>query len=171
MLWGLSCLPLTAPQPASSLGSTKRLSVLSAAMPSTTGAASAATAGAAMCSSGWSIFSEAEGTAADSSSRPLPAEVNEGHGVLLHGCMVQVSMVQVSVVSMMPDQHGAGQRAQHGARSAWSAWCQVSMVSMMPNQISRQVNDHEMFTSKSAVSKFKPIDVRLYSYMLSEGQL
>ena len=73
MLWGLSCLPLTAPQPASSLGSTNRLSVLSAVMPSITGAASAATAGAAMCSSSWSIFSEAEGTAAGSSSRLLPA--------------------------------------------------------------------------------------------------
>lgn len=73
MLWGLSCLPLTAPQPASSLGSTNRLSILSAVMPSTTGAASAATAGAVMCSSGWSIFSEAEGMAAGGSSKSLPA--------------------------------------------------------------------------------------------------
>ena len=130
MLWGLSCLPLTAPQPASSLGSTKRLSVLSAAMPSTTGAASAATAGAAMCSSGWSIFSEAEGTAADSSSRPLPAEVNEGHGVLSFAWMYGAGQ---------HGQPGAGQRGQHDARSArcrstCSAWCQVSVVSMVPGQ-------------------------------------
>ena len=114
MLCGLSCLPLTAPQPASSLGSTNRLSFLSDAMPSTTGAASAATAGAAMCSSGCSIFREAEGTAAGSNSRLPPAALRLGHGMLSSAWMRLFSKhchldasVYVTTDPVVLCQHGA----------------------------------------------------------------
>ena len=69
----LRCFPLTALQPATSLGNTDRLSNLSGLMPKMTGAALLATAATVMCSSGWSKDSEAEGTAAAGSSRPPPA--------------------------------------------------------------------------------------------------
>ena len=71
-LWGLRCFPLTAVQPATSLGKVYRLRILSGLMPRMTGAAFLATAGATMCSSGWSRLREAEGTAAADSLRPPP---------------------------------------------------------------------------------------------------
>ncbi len=72
-LWGLRCFPLTAAQPATSLGKVYRLRILSGLMPSMTGAASLATAGVTICSSGWSRLREAVGTAAAASLRPPPA--------------------------------------------------------------------------------------------------
>ncbi len=72
-LWGLRCFPLTAAQPATSLGKVYRFRILSGLMPRMTGAASLATAGVTMCSSGWSRLREAEGTAAAESLRPPPA--------------------------------------------------------------------------------------------------
>lgn len=82
-LWGLRCFPLTAAQPATSLGKVYRLRTLSGLMPRMTGAASLATAGVTMCSSGWSRLREAEGTAAADRLRLLPAAAEMSCQILL----------------------------------------------------------------------------------------
>lgn len=119
-LWGVRCFPLTAAQPATSLGKVYRLRILSGLMPRMTGAASVDAAGVTMCSSGWSRLNEAEGTAAADSLRPPPAATEMSHQfslrafakqgittVSMNMCRMEIKMVRLASICQQGSQQMA----------------------------------------------------------------